>query len=417
MTARPSLTSVALAAPASLGVPGRANANVSFASEGGLLVAVWSASTPTGTTDIYAAVSRDAGARFGPPVRVNSTAGDARVNAEQPPRVALRPRGTATPEIAVVWTAKATAGTRLLSAVSADGGRSFAAATVVPGSEAPGNRGWEALGVGPGQRLFAVWLDHRDLAAQGTATPAEHQHTPGMTMTAAPAADGVAQAQRSQLYVAALDRATPPVAVSRGVCYCCKTAVAAAGTSALYVAWRHVYPGNMRDIAFAASRDGGRTFSAPVRVSEDRWQLEGCPDDGPAMGVDGSGRIHLVWPSVVTDAGGPVKALFYATSTDGRAFTPRQRLPTQGQANHPQLSVTREGRLAVGWDESGAGPRRVVWATAAAPTTGSAPVFERRSALSAPGTYPVLVPAGSDWLAAWTTGPAATSSIALATIR
>ena len=50
----------------------------------------WGASTPAGATDVYAAVSRDGGRTFGPPVRVNDVDGEARLNGEQPPRVALR---------------------------------------------------------------------------------------------------------------------------------------------------------------------------------------------------------------------------------------------------------------------------------------------------------------------------------------
>ena len=49
----------------------------------------WGASTPAGATDVYASVSRDAGRIFGPPVRVNDVDGDARLNGEQPPRVAV----------------------------------------------------------------------------------------------------------------------------------------------------------------------------------------------------------------------------------------------------------------------------------------------------------------------------------------
>ena len=55
-----------------------------------------------GDTDIFAAMSRDGGRAFSAPVRVNSLPGDARVNGEQPPRLALRERAGATPEIAVV---------------------------------------------------------------------------------------------------------------------------------------------------------------------------------------------------------------------------------------------------------------------------------------------------------------------------
>ena len=76
----------------------------------------------------------------------------------------------------------------------------------------------------------------------------------------------------SQLYVASLDGSVAPKGVTGGVCYCCKTAIAAGPANSLYLAWRHVYPGNMRDIAFTVSRDGGKSFAPPVRVSEDKWQ-------------------------------------------------------------------------------------------------------------------------------------------------
>ena len=46
----------------------------------------------SGTTDVFTAVSRDGGRRFGAPVRVNDIDGDARLNGEQPPHIALVPR-------------------------------------------------------------------------------------------------------------------------------------------------------------------------------------------------------------------------------------------------------------------------------------------------------------------------------------
>ena len=75
--------------PATLAVPGRANANVSLAASGSFVVAVWSAAAPSGDTDVFARRARP-GRTFSAPARVNSTPGDARVNGEQPPRLALR---------------------------------------------------------------------------------------------------------------------------------------------------------------------------------------------------------------------------------------------------------------------------------------------------------------------------------------
>ena len=425
LAAVPPATSHALtAAGPTLEVTGRANAHVSLAAGGPLVVAVWAASAAGGATDVYAAVSRDAGATFRAPVRVNSTPGDVRVNGEQPPRVALRARSAGLPpEIAVVWTTKREAGTVLLQAISRDGGRSYSGSALVPGSDAPGNRGWEGLAVGPDGRFIAVWLDHRKLAQPQTAAIAgQHQHD-AVAMTAVSGgtpsveaskdADGVAMAQKSQLYVSSLDGVTKPTAVTGGVCYCCKTAVVAGAGNTLQLAWRHVYAGNLRDIAFTLSRDGGKSFDAPVRVSEDHWRLEGCPDDGPTMAVDRKGVTHIVWPSVVTERGGPVKALFHASTTDGRAFSPRVRLPTNGQANHPQLAIDGRGQLAVTWDESGGGSRVLAAAIARAITPGSVR-FERVSREPNLGTYPSIVAVGvGRWLRAWTSGPPSASVVRL----
>ena len=95
--------------------------------------------------------------------------------------------------------------------------------------------------------------------------------------------------------------------LTAGVCYCCKTAVAVGSEGNIHLAWRHVYPGNLRDIAFATV-EGRASADGPQRVSEDRWMLQGCPDDGPAMGAEERGRVHIVWPTVVTDQGTPAES-------------------------------------------------------------------------------------------------------------
>jgi hypothetical protein len=413
------------APPTTLAVAGRASANVSLAASGAFVAATWSASAPSGETDIYAASSRDGGTTFSAPVRVNSTPGDARVNGEQPPRLALKERAAGSaPEVVVVWTTKGSAGTTLLQARSTDGGRTFLPSALVPGSDAAGNRGWEAVAAGPGGHFFSVWLDHRKLAApQQMKMAGEHHHegsatsaAPAMTAASAPT-DGVAMAQLSQLYVSSLDGVVAAQGVTGGVCYCCKTAIAAGPANSLFLAWRHVYAGNMRDIAFTVSRDGGKTFAPPVRVSEDKWQIEGCPDDGPSMVVDKAGAVHIVWPSVVTEKSGPVKALFYATTRDGRTFSPRRRLPTEGQANHPQLAMDAAGSLAVAWDESGNGSR-VLASALGRPDAAGVMQFTRSAGARDVGTYPVLVavPKGA-WLRAFTAGDPNRSEIRIGPLQ
>jgi len=384
------LTTIALAV--TLTVPARTSANVSLAAEGRIVVATWSAATAKGETDIYASVSADGGTTFGAPVRVSSAAGTAKVNGEQAPRVTLAPAPAGPPRIVIVWLGAGRTGTALLSARSDDGGKTFGPSAIVPGSDAAGNRGWQAAAADNKGVVHALWLDHRGMAA--SAGSAE-THTHGAS---GPASDGVEMAQKSALYTSVVGRAGTARSITSGVCYCCKTALVSAPDGTLFAAWRQVFPGGIRDIAFAVSKDGGATFSAPVKVSDDNWKLNACPDDGPAMAIDAVGRLHVVWPTMVKSAAGAeTLGLFHAISTDGRTFSARQRVPTQGLPHHPQITATADGGVVVAWDESAGGSKRVAFARAAA---GGGALT--RAARVADGSYPVAVSTGDAIVAAWT---------------
>jgi hypothetical protein len=335
-----------------LDVPTRADANASLAANGRNVAVVWGATDPAGPTDVYLAVSADGGRSFGAPVRVNDQEGTARINGEMAPRVVFVPRSGHSPAIDVLWVARDLA-TTIRIARSIDGGRTFGPSRELQGAGAAGGRGWGALASDDRGGVHALWLDHRGMAAD-RASAGEHHH--GQESGAEAATDGFAMAQKSGLYYS---NGTSARELTKGVCYCCKTALAAGTDGTLYAAWRQVYAGNMRDIAFTVSRDGGRTFTPPARVSEDRWQLNGCPEDGPALVVDAGGTAHVVWPTVVTQPPAH-KALFYASTRDGRAFTARTRVsPTGRNIAHPQIALGPAGEMAVFWDEIVNSRRRV----------------------------------------------------------
>ena len=395
---------VSAQAPLTLGIAGRENAAVRVAASGRFVIVVWGASS-SGGTEVYSAVSRDGGRTFGSAVRVNDTPFDARVGGEQPPQVALVPRAGADPQVTVVWTAKRPDGGRLITSRSTDGGATFTAATVVPGSDAAGNRGWESVTVGRDGRVFAMWLDHRDLAM-----PAHQHGAPATGSPAATTADPVERAGKSQLYVASLDGRTAPKSIARSVCYCCKTSFVTGADGAMYGVWRHVYPGDLRDMAFTVSRDGGRTFAAPVRVSEDGWEFDGCPDNGPTLAVDASHRAHVAWPAPVDVKNPNALSLFYATSTDARRFTPRVRIPTGSNAGHVQIVARADGSALVAWDESAEGGRRVRYTTIRRSAVGGAVTIAPVTELGM-GKYPALAVTGDAVLVTWSKAHAGGSVI------
>jgi hypothetical protein len=252
-----------------LSVPGRANASPWVASLGRFVAVTWGASLD-GAWDIFAATSRDEGATFGAPVRVNTLAGDGRVGGEIPPRVALHlPAGATQPEVVVAWNAR-DQGTGVKIARSRDFGATFGAPVSLQASGAVGDRGWQGLTLDAQGTAHVVWLDHRGLEA----AKAEGHHGGDY--------DGVAMAQRSRLYYATFGAsASPERALASGVCYCCKTALAATGRGVI-AAWRHVFAGNMRDIAFTWLGDAP-VAAEPARVSGDGWAINGCPDDGRGL--------------------------------------------------------------------------------------------------------------------------------------
>jgi hypothetical protein len=393
----------------SLGVKGHSNANPSIAGLGKFVAVVWGAASDSDGTDVYTAVSRDGGRTFGEPKRVTNSVGNVRLSGEQPPRVTLLPQSGRDPALVVVWTEKEAAGTRLLWSRSDDSGASFTRPKSITGTEVSGNRGWEAIATERNGGVVAIWLDHREQAGMhANSTNHDGQAHSGHQS----AGDSVAKAQLSKLYFARLDGSNQATTLTSGVCYCCKTAVATGQDGSIYAAWRHVYPGNVRDIALTLSRDSGRTFEAPTRVSDDRWVLDGCPENGPAVAVDHRNVVHILWPTLVSGSKAgdePELALFYSTSQNGRQFTPRYRIPTQGTPRHPQIAVAADGAPAIAWDEQLNGTRRVIAAKAVAdggPRFIRVPLgsFER-------GEYPVVAAVDDGFVAAWIGGVPAQSVI------
>lgn len=374
-----------------LGVAGRRNANVRAASSGAMVVLAWTGATKAGQ-DIYTATSRDGGVTFAAPVRVNARAFDARTEGEQPPVVSLAPRVNADPDVVVTWLAKRGEAWRLLQARSTNGGSSYGATIVVPGTDADGARGWMSATAGRAG-VLTMWVDHRNHELL-----TKHAHA--ANSAAAPTPDAEQFAGMSQLYTVLSDGRNAARPIASSICYCCKTSLTTAPDGTIHAVWRHVFRGDQRDIALASSQDGGRTFSAPVRVHEDRWTYDGCPDDGPTVAVDATRRTHVVWPSPMNVTDPNTMRLWHASTVDGRTFSSRVQVPTTGQAGHVTLAPLADGAVLLVWDEPVAGGRQVRAVRIAADAAGRA-TFTPATAASA-GRYPTVTGTPGGALMAWT---------------
>jgi len=371
-----------------LGIPGRSNAQVTLAADGPRVAAAWAATGATGT-NVFVAVSDDGGRTFGRPVSVNNVEGDATANGEQPPRVVIK--GNA---VSVIWVSKRDGATGIRTAASADGGATFGATRTISPPGVTGARGWESAAFAEDGTLHAAWLDGRNATVKATAA----QPAPAGGRADAPAAhvhhkDGP---MRQDIYHAMWTGSEAPIEtrVATDVCFCCKTAIVTRGSD-VYVAWRHLFPGGVRDIAVARSPDGGRSFGDPVRVSADNWKIDACPDDGPAMAIGADGALSVVWPTLVQTGGTPRMGIFEAISRDGGAtFAPRTQVDDGTAAPaHPRLAADGR-RSAVVWDELAEGSRRVMLRAG----DGGPLVLSSGRAAS----YPAVVASGNAFVVAYT---------------
>ncbi len=112
--------------------------------------------------------------------------------------------------------------------------------------------------------------------------------------------------------------------VGEGLCECCKLGVVFAdGGKTVYIVDRQVDDRKIRNHVLRKSTDGGRTFGAPVEISDDGWQVPSCPHSGPSIGRDRRGWLHVSWFTLgrsESEAG-----IYYSVSKDGgKSFAPRR---------------------------------------------------------------------------------------------
>ena len=295
--------------------------------------------------DVMLARFNDQGATQGAAVRVNRQAGVATAWRGDQPSVGVAPDGA----VYVLWTARVDDGdkhgTDIYLSVSNDRGQSFASEVKVNDDKSVGAHGMHSLAVANDGRIYAAWLDERNVHMPKPSTKAEGHH----------------MESNRELYVSYSTDGGRTFSANRKVaseaCPCCKTALAVATDGTLYAGWRQVLPGNFRHIAVAASVDGGANFSKPVIVSDDHWVLQGCPVSGPSLLVDRtSGNLKVAW-----FAGGDANApgLYYSESNDkGRSFAPRQLLSQETVKGTPVLAAGEKSFIAL-WQNSDAVETRI----------------------------------------------------------
>lgn len=324
----------------------------------------------SGREALFVEVTRDGATTGDPVVVVRDSLGGINPHGEAPPQLAESSDGA----IYVMYTVgKEVPGSRFPRSAlrlirSDDGGRSWSEPVSVNEGERFGSHNFHAVLGGPGGAVHAAWLSSHHGRSMVWLRQSKDG---GRTWDAARAIDSAA------------------------ACPCCRTGLALGPDGSLYVAWRRIFEGEVRDVVVMRSPDGGATWNEPVRPREDGWVFGGCPHAGPSLEIDQAGVVHIAWWT-----GKPGEAgVYYARSADaGKTFAATPiAVGEKAAPAHVQLAVGDFGTV-VGWDDGLSQSPRILLRTA---TPGGSFGPEIQLSQGGAATYPVFAVLRDTLQVAW----------------
>lgn len=329
----------------------------------GSVYVVWAEHRPEKQADVFIRHFDGERKSLGEAVRVNPKAGQATAWRGDPPTVKVGADGT----VYVGWTARVevaegSANDLYLSA-SRDSGKSFDAPVKVNDDKLPAVHGMHSLEVDKNGRIYFAWLDERFLK-----NDRQNQEQMPMDMSQMEGSEMKHKhgEPNREVYFAASNDGGKSFSANKklagDVCPCCKTSMTSAPYGMLYVSWRQVLEGDFRHIAVASSIDSGNSFSPAVIVSDDKWQISVCPVSGAGMTTDDAGNLKIVW-FTAGDAGTP--GIYQTESKDGgKTFSPRILVSDKGASGTPTILQGEDGKSRIVFSATDRNTYSLAWQNA-----------------------------------------------------
>lgn len=215
---------------------------------------------------------------------------------------------------------------QVLVSVSTDNGVSFSAPRPVSGDAA--SQRFPAMALAPDGALFMAWVDKRLVAAAAR----QGRRVPGAAIAYAWSADGGTSFGPARI-------------AHTSSCECCRIGVAVPAAGRPVLLFRDLAEPGVRDHALLDFT--ARDAPGPLRhVAVDDWRLDACPHHGPALAADPQGPLHVAWYT----QGRHRQGVFYARSTDGgRRFSAPMRLGrAEARAGRPAV-LARGSQVWLAW--------------------------------------------------------------------
>ncbi len=260
-------------------------------------------------------MSHEGGDTFMHVIPVSEAQSSVNAQAESSPTLAKVPTA-----IYALWEQRDASGeSDLMLGQSLNYGHSFATPVRVNDDETAFH-GFSSVGVAPNGNVYAVWLDGRE----------EKPSSETFAVYIARSTNQGASFEKNRR-------------VGLSACPCCRPRIAFGPNGEVYVAWRKVFPGDIRDMVVATSRDSGATFAPEVRVADDGWKLRGCPHSGPSI-IESGGRLYIAWLTEGRE-GRPRIQLAWSDDRGHHFHAPVVVSADTLDPNHPVLATSDDGHI------------------------------------------------------------------------
>ena len=298
------------------------------------------------STELYFSRSEDGGKTWRTPIRINEEPGEIWGFSVSKPRIEAGPTGT----LHVFYPANHKSEATGMDAVSAryrrstDNGKSFSAPITINlpvtkdrrdvlGEGLAATNSFGTMGVAPNGTIITAWQNVMEMRDSSDG------------------ADGMVAISVDDGKSFDTERVVLP---DNDVCPCCQMTLAF-GKETVYMGLR-IITDEWRDSAIARSNDSGRSFSVDGRLDLAPWELEGCPLKPTELGIDGQ-RVYAVTYTGGEDPAG----LYFTVSNDGgKTFADKRQVhPAAAYSDAPALTVDATGNIRLVWHAKLNGPRRL----------------------------------------------------------
>jgi len=224
----------------------------------------------------------------------------------------------------------------------------------------------------PDAKLAAIWLDGRNM-------PSEEEGDMALMYTT----------------IAANGTLGPETQIDNRACECCKTSMTATADG-LVAVYRDRSDKEIRDISIVRYTNG--RWSQPQALTNDGWEIDGCPINGPAVSANGR-NVAVAWFTAPDDKS-QVDVLMSADS--GKTFGKKIRIDDGNPIGRVDVVSRSSGAAVVSWVERTSQGAQVRVREVAANGTAAAPLNVSGTAGLGSGVFPRMVRSGDDIVVAWT---------------